>query len=61
MQVQGKRKIGKPKTLWTDYIRDDNVDKEYNMTEGIAEHRSRWLSKIKTDPLGHYYTEEGYI
>ena len=51
MQVQGKRRKGRPKKRWLDNIREDM--KEYKMTEDMAQNRSVWHVKLKADPLLH--------
>ena len=51
MQVQGKRRRGRPKKRWLDNIREDR--KEYKMTEDMAQNRSVWHVKIKAGPLLH--------
>ena len=52
MQVQEKRRRGRPKKIWIDNIR--KFMKEYNMTEEMAEHRrSVCFIEIKARPLLH--------
>ena len=51
MQVQGKRRMGRPKKRWLDNIREDM--KEYKMTEDMTQNRSVWHVKIKAGPLLH--------
>ena len=51
MQVQGKRRRGRPKKRWLDNIREDM--KEYKMTEDMAQVRSVWRMKTKAGPLLH--------
>ena len=51
MQVQGKRRRGRPKKRWLDNIREDM--KEYKMTEDMAQDRSVWRMKTKAGPLLH--------
>ena len=50
MQVQGKRRRGRPKKRWLDNIRDDM--KEYKMTEDAA-HNRVWNMMTKDGPLLH--------
>ena len=47
MQVQGKRRRGRPKKRWPDNTREDM--EEYNMTEEMAENRSVSHMKTNTD------------
>ena len=51
MQVQGKRRRGRPTKIWLDNSREDM--KEYKMTEYIAHNRSVWHVEIKAGPLLH--------
>ena len=51
MQVQGKRRRGRPKKRWLENIREDM--KEFNVTEEMVESRSVWHMKIKAGPLLH--------
>ena len=45
MQVQGKRRKGRPKKRWLDNISDDM--KEYKMTKDMAQNRRVWHTKTK--------------
>ena len=51
MQVQGKRRRGRPKKRWLDNIGEDM--KEYKMTEDMAQDRSVWRMKTTAGPLLH--------
>ena len=52
IQVQGKRRRGRPKKRWLDNIRED-MKKEYKVTADMAQNRSVWHVKIKAGPLLH--------
>ena len=56
IQVQGKRRGGRPKKRWPDNISEDM--EEYNMTEEMAENRSVLHMKTNTDciVLIHFLT-----
>ena len=49
VQVQGKRRSGRPKKRWLDNIRDDM--KDYKVTKCMAQNRSAWHMKTNAGIL----------